>query len=119
VSPLVALVAGADRPVALDLARTLRRRGAHPVYPAARDPLAITERGVTPVWLDPADPHSLRLAAKSCADVTVLVDCTAWSDPQRGAVPRAFGEVLAANGGAVLTTLPFPPHVVPRSQPAG
>src|SRR5579864_6644755 len=70
----VALVTGAGRGLGRVFARELVSRGAARVYGAARDPAAVTERGVTPVALDITDPERVARAARECADVTLLVN---------------------------------------------
>jgi NAD(P)-dependent dehydrogenase (short-subunit alcohol dehydrogenase family) len=55
-------------------ARELVARGAAKVYGAARNPAAVTERGVTPVALDITDPHRVAQVAARCADVSLLVN---------------------------------------------
>jgi NAD(P)-dependent dehydrogenase (short-subunit alcohol dehydrogenase family) len=122
----VALVTGAGRGLGRAFARELVRRGAATVYGAARDPGAVTEPGVSPVALDITDPERVAQAARQCADVSLLVNNAgamtlspligaASMDGARQemetnyfgtlAMCRAFGPVLAANGGGALVNV--------------
>ncbi|KPI01176.1 short-chain dehydrogenase/reductase SDR [Actinobacteria bacterium OK074] len=69
-----ALVTGANRGLGQVLARALLRRGAQRVYGGARDPRSVVEPGVVPVRLDVTDPDQVAEAAKTCSDVTLLVN---------------------------------------------
>src|SRR5215469_7748259 len=122
----VALVTGAGRGLGLAFARELVSRGAARVYGAARDPVAVTEPGVTPVALDITDPEAVARAARQCADVSLLVNnagvmrASTFIDPPSldnarlemetnyfGTLSmcRAFAPVLAANGGGVMVNM--------------
>ena len=122
----VALVTGAGRGLGRAFAREMVRRGAATVYGAARDPGAVTEPGVSPVPLDITDPERVAQAARQCADVSLLVNNAgamtlspligaASMDGARQemetnyfgtlAMCRAFGPVLAANGGGALVNV--------------
>lgn len=69
----VALVTGANRGLGRRFAEELLARGAK-VYGGARNPETIDVPGVIPVALDITDPESVRRAAESAGDVTVLVN---------------------------------------------
>ena len=53
----VALVTGANRGISLTFAHELLARGARKVYAAARDPAAISQRGVHAMRLDVNKPE--------------------------------------------------------------
>jgi NAD(P)-dependent dehydrogenase (short-subunit alcohol dehydrogenase family) len=122
----VALVTGAGRGLGLAFARELVSRGAARVYGAARDPVAVTEPGVTPVALDITDPEAVARAGRQCADVSLLVNnagvmrASTFIDPPSldnarlemetnyfGTLSmcRAFAPVLATNGGGVMVNM--------------
>src|ERR1700740_954885 len=122
----VALVTGANRGLGRAYARELVRRGAARVYGAARQPVQVTEPGVTPVALDITDPDRVAAVAKECADVSLLVN-NAWAlksstfigapnlEAARAEIEtnyfgtlrmcRAFAPVLAANGGGAIVNM--------------
>ena len=122
----VALVTGADRGLGRAYARELGTRGAAKVYGAARDPLAVTDSGVTPIALDITDPGRVTEVAQQCADVSLLVNNAGVMaastfidapslDPARlemetnyfGTLSmcRAFAPVLGANGGGAVVNM--------------
>ncbi len=123
----VVFVTGANRGIGLAFAREAIARGAKRVYAAARDPAGIELAGVVPIRLDVNDLAQVALAARECADVTLLVNNagiavtggflapdsvesarrqfdTNFFGPLR--MVQAFAPVLARNGGgAVLNVL--------------
>lgn len=70
---ITALVTGANRGLGKQLATELVARGAK-VYAAARRPETVDVAGVIPLQLDITDPESVRRAAQTASDVTVLVN---------------------------------------------
>ncbi|QLH21954.1 SDR family oxidoreductase [Streptomyces sp. Rer75] len=121
----VAVVTGANRGLGRHLAAQLVERGAK-VYAAARRPETVDLPGVTPLRLDVTDEASIRAAARTASDATLLVNNAGIStatpliagDPDTVrlemetnfygplAVTRAFTPVIEGNGGgAVLNVL--------------
>ncbi|MGX1887670.1 SDR family oxidoreductase [Streptomyces sp. NPDC055287] len=121
----VAVVTGANRGLGRHLAAQLVERGAT-VYAAVRRPETVDLPGVTPLRLDVTDEESIRAAARTASDVTLLVNnagistgtplVTGSPDAVRLemdtnffgplAVTRAFAPVIESNGGgAVLNVL--------------
>ncbi|WP_063733575.1 SDR family oxidoreductase [Streptomyces sp. RTd22] len=121
----VAVVTGANRGLGRHLAAQLVERGAK-VYGAARRPETVDLPGVTPLRLDVTDEESIRAAARTASDATLLVNNAGIStaapliagglDAVRLemetnffgplAVTRAFAPVIEGNGGgAVLNVL--------------
>ncbi|MEU0354365.1 SDR family oxidoreductase [Streptomyces cyaneofuscatus] len=121
----VAVVTGANRGLGRHLAAQLLERGAT-VYAAARRPGTVDLPGAVPLCLDVTDEESIRVAARTASDATLLVNnagiSTATSlltgdlDAVRRemetnfygplAVTRAFTPVIEGNGGgAVLNVL--------------
>ncbi|MFJ8404438.1 SDR family oxidoreductase [Streptomyces microflavus] len=121
----VVVVTGANRGLGRHLAAQLLERGAK-VYAAARRPESVDLPGAVPLWLDVTDEESIRAAARTASDTTLLVNnagiSTATSlltgdlDAVRLemetnfygplAVTRAFTHVIEGNGGgAVLNVL--------------
>lgn len=70
---ITALVTGANRGLGRRLAAELVSRGAK-VYAGARNPATVDLPGVVPIQLDITDPDSVRRAAETADDVTVLVN---------------------------------------------
>ncbi len=70
---ITALVTGANRGLGRRFAAELVSRGAK-VYAAARNPETVDLPGVVPIQLDITDPESVRRAAETAGDVTVLVN---------------------------------------------
>ncbi|WP_410594465.1 SDR family oxidoreductase [Amycolatopsis sp. lyj-23] len=122
----VALVTGANRGLGRRFAAALLERGAAKVYAAARNPESIDLPGVVPLRLDVTDPESIRAAARTAGDVTLLVNNAGSSTGASLlggsledirlemdthyfgtlAVTREFAPVLERNGGgAVLNVL--------------
>lgn len=122
ISGSVALVTGANRGLGRELAGQLLERGAKTVYAAVRDPRSVPDERLVPVALDVTDPESVRRAAETCGDVTLVVNnagragagslLTADLDAVRAEletnylgplrVVRAFAPVLARNGGGAV-----------------
>jgi len=121
----VAVVTGANRGLGRHLAAQLVERGAK-VYAAARRPEAVDLPGVTPLRLDVTDEESIRAAARTASDATLLVNnagiltatplIAGGPDAVRQemetnfygplTVTRAFAPVIEGNGGgAVLNVL--------------
>ncbi|MEV6588222.1 SDR family oxidoreductase [Streptomyces acidicola] len=121
----VAVVTGANRGLGRHLAAQLVERGAK-VYAAARRPETVDLPGVTPLRLDVTDEESIRAAARTASDATLLVNNAGIStvtpliagglDAVRLemetnffgplTVTRAFTPVIEGNGGgAVLNVL--------------
>ena len=69
----VAVVTGANRGLGRHLAAQLVERGAK-VYAAARRPETVNLPGVTPLLLDVTDEESIRAAARTASDATLLVN---------------------------------------------
>lgn len=123
----VVLITGANRGLGLAFARAALARGARKVYGGARDPSTITLAGVEPVKLDVTDEDDIAAAAKTCRDVTLLINNAGIAvtggflahDSVASArrhletnffgpllMSRAFAPILAAEGGgAILNVL--------------
>ena len=122
---VTAVVSGANRGLGRRIAAELLGRGAK-VYAGARRPETIDLPGVVPIQLDITDPDSVRRAAETASDVTVLVNnagvstrATLLSGPMEDVrlemethyfgtltVTRAFVPVIEHNGGgAILNVL--------------
>ncbi|MFF3209672.1 SDR family oxidoreductase [Streptomyces sp. NPDC002886] len=121
----VAVVTGANRGLGRHLAAQLVERGAK-VYAAARRPESVDLSGVVPLRLDVTDPESVREAARTASDATLLINNAGIStgatliggDPDEVrremetnffgplTATRAFAPVIEGNGGgAVLNVL--------------
>ncbi|AXG81769.1 SDR family oxidoreductase [Streptomyces paludis] len=121
----VAVVTGANRGLGRHLAAQLVERGAK-VYATARRPETVDIPGVVPLLLDVTDEESIRAAAHTASDATLLVNNAGIStftpliagglDAVRQEmetnyfgplhVTRAFAPVIEGNGGgAVLNIL--------------
>ncbi|MDX2920667.1 MULTISPECIES: SDR family oxidoreductase [Streptomyces] len=121
----VAVVTGANRGLGRHLAAQLVEQGAK-VYAAARRPETVDLPGVTPLRLDVTDQESIREAARTASDATLLINNAGIStgatliggdlDEVRRemetnffgplAATRAFAPVIEGNGGgAVLNVL--------------
>ncbi|MEH3141060.1 MAG: SDR family oxidoreductase [Mycobacterium kyogaense] len=126
---ITALVTGANRGLGRRFAEQLLARGAT-VYAAARNPDSIDLPGAIPLQLDITDPESVRRAAETASDVTVVIN-NAGVSTQAGlldgpiedirlemethyfgtlAVTRAFAPVIERNiagqgGGRILNVL--------------
>jgi NAD(P)-dependent dehydrogenase (short-subunit alcohol dehydrogenase family) len=122
----VALVTGANRGLGQAFARSLVDLGARRVYAAARHPEEITDNNVTPIMLDITSAEQVAGAARSCADVNLLINnaVEAHQSPLIGAASpeparaqmetnyfgtltmcQAFAPVLARNGGRALVNM--------------
>lgn len=117
----VAVVTGANRGFGRELAAQLVERGAR-VYAAARRPETVDVPGAVPLPLDVTDAESIRTAADTASDATLLVNNAGIStgtpliagspDAVRRemevnffgplAVTRTFAPVIEANGGGTV-----------------
>lgn len=117
----VAVVTGANRGLGRHLAAGLVERGAK-VYAAARNPETVNLPGVIPLQLDVTDEESIKAAALTASDATLLVNNAGIStsapliggninDVRREmdvnfygplAVTRAFAPVIENNGGGTV-----------------
>lgn len=79
----VAVVTGANRGLGRHLAAQLVEHGAK-VYGAARRPETVDLPGVTPLRLDVTDEASVRAAARTASDATLLVNNAAVRRRGRG-----------------------------------
>ncbi|BAC68777.1 short-chain dehydrogenase [Streptomyces avermitilis] len=121
----VAVVTGANRGLGRHIAEQLLERGAT-VYAAARRPETVDLPGAIPLRLDITDPESVREAARTASDATLLVNNAGISTHTQlvsgdlesvrlelethffGTLQttRAFAPVIEANGGgAILNVL--------------
>lgn len=122
----VALVTGANRGLGLAFVEALRAAGARKVYAATRDPASIKTPGVEALELDVTREDQIAAAARSCGDVTLLINNAgiAQSQPLLGGsgltsiraefdtnvfgpllLSRAFAPVLQANGGGAVVNI--------------
>ena len=119
----IALVTGANRGLGLAFAKALVEMGAAKVYAAARNPQAVTLKGVVPLKLDVTSDEDVVAAARAAGNVNLLVNNAGIARPggflADGAVEaareqfevnfvgplrmaRAFAPVLAKNGGGAI-----------------
>ena len=119
----IALVTGANRGLGLAFAKALLEMGAAKVYAAARNPEAVTLKGVVPLKLDVTSDEDVVAAARAAGNVNLLVNNAGIARPggflADGAVEaareqfevnfvgplrmaRAFAPVLAKNGGGAI-----------------
>ena len=76
----IALVTGANRGLGLAFARALLERGAAKVYAAARNPEAVTLKGVVPLKLDVTSDEDAVAAARAAGTSTCLSTMLASQD---------------------------------------
>jgi NAD(P)-dependent dehydrogenase (short-subunit alcohol dehydrogenase family) len=121
----VALVTGASRGIGKALVAELRARGAAKIYAGVRDPASITDPDLIPIALDITDPSQVAAAARTAADVDLVVNnagiggvstpLTASLDDSRAeletnylgliSMTQAFAPVLKANGGGAFVNV--------------
>ena len=120
-----ALVTGANRGLGAAIAQALLDAGAK-VYGAVRDPATITNQGLIAVPLDVTDGDDIAIAARTCRDVSIVVNnagiLRSSASLAEGAVDaaraemetnffgsmrmaRAFAPVLRRNGGGALVNM--------------
>lgn len=127
VTDQIALVTGANRGIGRQFVLELLERGARRVYATARHPerVEIDDERVVPLRLDLLDAESIRSAAKTASDASLLVnnagivtgaslltgdtreirremDTHFWGTLE---VIRAFSPVLAAQGGGAIVNI--------------
>jgi len=121
-----ALVTGANRGLGRAVASLLVERGAAKVYAAARNPDAVALDGVIPIRLDITSADDVARVADQCRDVTLLVNNAGMSTGTSAlaanaveaarremetnffgtlAMSRAFGPILAGNGGGAIVNV--------------
>jgi NAD(P)-dependent dehydrogenase (short-subunit alcohol dehydrogenase family) len=119
----IALVTGANRGLGLAFAKALVEMGAAKIYAAARNPEAVTLKGVVPLRLDVTSDEDVVAAARAAGDLNLLINNAGIARPggflADGAVKdareqfevnffgplrmaRAFAPVLAKNGGGAI-----------------
>jgi NAD(P)-dependent dehydrogenase (short-subunit alcohol dehydrogenase family) len=119
----VVLVTGANRGIGNAFAELALARGARRVYAGARDPSKITLAGVVPLKLDVTSAEDVAAAARSCKDVTLVVNNAGVAWPGSLLKPdgieatrdhletnvfgilrmvQSFAPILAANGGGAF-----------------
>ncbi|MBY8878264.1 SDR family oxidoreductase [Actinacidiphila acidipaludis] len=121
----VALVTGANRGIGMAFTEALLAHGAAKVYAGVRDPASVVASGLTPLRLDVTDEEQVAAAARTAADVDIVVNnagVTGGPPLLEGSldgarfemevnylgtwrVSRAFAPVLAANGGGALVNM--------------
>jgi NAD(P)-dependent dehydrogenase (short-subunit alcohol dehydrogenase family) len=120
-----ALVTGANRGLGAAIAQALLDAGAK-VYGAARDPATITNQGLIAVPLDVTDGDDIAIAARTCRDVSIIVNNAGILRSSASLAPgavdaaraemetnffgsmrmaRAFAPVLRRNGGGALVNV--------------
>ena len=70
----IALVTGANRGLGLAFAKVLLAMGAAKVYAAARNPEAVTVKGVVPLKLDVTSDEDAVAAARVAGDINLLIN---------------------------------------------
>jgi len=70
----VVLITGANRGIGLAFAQAALARGARKVYAAARNPSQMTLTDVVPVKLDVTSADDILTAARTCPDVTLVIN---------------------------------------------
>ena len=119
----IVLITGANRGIGLAFAEVALARGARKVYAGARNPASISTPGLIPVKLDVTSDQDVAAAARTCSDVTLVINNAGIA--QKGGVldpkaieaarvqfdtnvlgivrmTQAFAPVLARNGGGAF-----------------
>lgn len=120
-----ALVTGANRGLGAAIAQELLDSGAK-VYGAARDTTSITNHDVIPIPLDVTSPDAIANAARTCGDVSIVVNNAGILRSSASLAPgavdaaraemetnffgsmrmaQAFAPVLRDNGGGALVNM--------------
>ena len=107
------LITGANRGIGLAFVEAALARGARKVYAGARSPSSITSAGVVPVKLDVISDEDVAAAARSCSDVTLVVNNAGIARPggllKPGATEAAHAQFDTNVFGILRMTLAFAP----------
>jgi len=119
----IVLITGANRGIGLAFAEAALARGARKVYAGARSPSSINTPGLIAVTLDVTSDQDVAAAARTCSDVTLVVNNAGIGREggllEPGAIEaahaqfdtnvfgivrmtQAFAPVLAKNGGGAF-----------------
>ncbi|WP_280419692.1 SDR family oxidoreductase [Nocardia carnea] len=119
----VVLVTGANGGIGTHFVHEALARGAAKVYATARNPRDWNDKRIVPLALDVTDPESIRAAATTAPDVTVLINNAGASVSSAGILThteeeirtnvetnflgplfltRAFAPVLSSTNGSVI-----------------
>jgi NAD(P)-dependent dehydrogenase (short-subunit alcohol dehydrogenase family) len=119
----IVLITGANRGIGLAFAEAALARGARKVYAGARNAASVSTPGLIPVKLDVTSDQDVAAAARTCSDVTLVINNAGIA--QKGGVldpkaieaaraqfdtnvfgivrmTQAFAPVLAKNGGGAF-----------------
>jgi NAD(P)-dependent dehydrogenase (short-subunit alcohol dehydrogenase family) len=119
----IVLITGANRGIGLAFAEAALARGARKVYAGARNAASVSTAGLIPVKLDVTSDQDVAAAARTCSDVTLVINNAGIAhkggvlDPKAIEAARAqfdtnvfgivrmtqaFAPVLAKNGGGAF-----------------
>jgi NAD(P)-dependent dehydrogenase (short-subunit alcohol dehydrogenase family) len=119
----IVLITGANRGIGLAFAEAALARGARKVYAGARNAASVSTPGLIPVKLDVTSDQDVAAAARTCSDVTLVINNAGIAhkggvlDPKAIEAARAqfdtnvfgivrmtqaFAPVLAKNGGGAF-----------------
>lgn len=121
----VVLITGANGGLGREFVRQALARGARTVYATARTPRSWDDERIVPLALDVTDPTSVAAAARTAADVAVVINNAGATSAGRVldtspaairslfetnvfgplAIAQAFAPVLAANGSGALVDI--------------
>jgi len=121
----VALVTGANRGIGQAIVAELRARGAAKIYAGVRNPGSITDPDLIPIALDITDPEQIAAAARTAADVDLVVNNAGIGLPSTSltaslqaaraeletnylglvSMTQAFAPILKANGGGAFVNV--------------
>jgi NAD(P)-dependent dehydrogenase (short-subunit alcohol dehydrogenase family) len=117
----IALVTGANRGLGRRLTEQLVERGAAKVYAAARNPDAVTTKGVIPIHIDITDPESVAAAAAIASDITLLVNNAgiySTAPLLEGPLDDIRAVMESQYFGTLSVTRAFAPHLIANAPAA-